>query len=50
MNMSGSKKDYPPTPEGFRRVFSKTITVKGITRRHPTSVFSWLEPIGDSIA
>ena len=44
-----TKKEFPPPPPGMERVYSKTITVKGVTRRHPTGVYSWLVPIGQSL-
>lgn len=43
--MTELKKDYPPPPPGYRRVFSRTITRKGKVIPHPRGgLYTWLVP------
>ena len=43
--MSQLKKEYPPPPPGYKRVFSRIIRKNGKVIRHPRGgVFTWLEP------
>ena len=43
--MTELKKEYPPPPPGYKRVFSRIIRKNGKVIRHPRGgVFTWLEP------